>query len=506
MLEMPDRPSLPQQGLRSFRHWRVERPFLIVSGLAVVLLALSGTSGALVGQVAPDTPGYLASAVSDNPWGEARHPLYGTLAIFFGTTADSAGHIVLLQALLHVVAALSLYGGARLAGLLPTTAALLSASALLAQSTLFHLRLLLPEAPSIDFLLLAFSGVLAASSARRLFWLLLIPIMLAGALTYLLRPASLPAIIVLPILYFIFAGRSGQRRRLLQALTLFIAVASPFLLQAGIRLRAVDDFNVVSFGGFQMSALAGLMLTPETVERLPAGVRATGQAILAARNAAEAEGQVAPTPRNSSGERSFRSAALGYFDIYARTYDELLAVILKLRKPGESWVAFNRRLTAFSFAAVVTSPLRWVAWIGGAMTRLVGRCLITNAVTLAALFALCAAGLMATWRRTSFGPSAADFPPVVVIAVAWLAATAPLVVVITFPAWRYIDTAGVLLPAAPAVLAAAMIEALRSRSGARPGFFDPRGQSQEMRPHQEKQSEAQSDQNGRHANELTTQR
>jgi broad specificity phosphatase PhoE len=440
----------------------VELPFLLIVGLAVVLLAALWASGLLVGRASIDTPSYFGGTRSAGLWGASRHPLYGALAVWLGATAEAPGHIALVQALLHVAAALSLYGGSRVAGLRPTGAALLSAAALVAQSALFHVPLLVPESAANAFLLLAFAGVLAASRAARLLWLLLIPIAAVTAMVYLLRPASLPAILVLPVLFFIFAKRNADRRLCLHTLCLLVAIALPFLVQAGVRQRAVGDFNIVSYGGFQMSALAGLMLRPETVTRLPASVQATAQAILAARNAGEAEGRITPTPFNSVGERSFSSAAIGYFDIYARTYDDLLREIAKLRRPGESWVAFNRRLMAFAFATVATSPLQWAAWIGGATARLAGRSLITNAVTLLALVVLGLTAVPATWRRSGLGPSAGDIAPIAVIALAWLAATGPLIVVITYPATRYIDTAGILLPAVPAVLAAAMIEGLRA--------------------------------------------
>lgn len=458
MHQSPESPAPLQQRFRSADHWKAELPFLILVGLAIVLLGVLWASGVLAGRAAPDTASYLASARSPDPWGEPRHPLYGMLAIWLGATADTVGHIAMAQVLLHVAAALALYGGSRLAGLRPTGAALLSAAALVAQSALFNLPLLVPESAASAFLLLAFGGVLAASRSGRVLRLLLIPIAFAAAMAYLLRPAFLPAIAVLPALFFVFAKRNGQRRRLVHTIGLLVAITVPFLIQGGIRQRAVGDFNIVSYGGYQMSALAGLMLTPQTIAQLSARTQATAQAILAARSAAEAEGRVAPTPRNSTGERSFGSAAIGYFDIYARAYDDLLGEIVKLRRPDESWVAFNQRLMAFSLATVATAPLQWAAWIGGATARLVGRSFITNAVMLAALAALCISAVPATWRRSGFGPSGADVAPIVVIALAWFAATAPLIVVVTFPATRYIDTVSVLLPAIPGVLAAAMIE------------------------------------------------
>lgn len=460
MHEGSENSELLQPRSRLVDSWKAELPLLIVAGLAVVLVGVLWASGLLAGRAAPDTATYLASANSPDLWGEPRHPLYGALAIWLGATADAPGHVALAQTLLHVAAALAIYGGSRLAGLRSTSAALLGASALVSQSALLNLPLLVPEAAGTAFLLLAFAGVLAASRSGRLLWLLLVPVALAAAMAYLLRPAFLPAIIVLPVLFFVFAKRNGQRRHLVRAMILLVAIALPFLVQAGIRQRAVGDFNIVSYGGYQMSALAGFMLTPSSIARLPARVQATAQAILAARSTAEAEGRVAPTPRNSVGERSFMSAAIGYIDIYARTYDDFLREIAKLREPGESWVAFNKRLMAFSLATVVAAPQQWAAWIGGATARLVGRSLITNAVTLAALVVLCIVAVAATLRRSGFGPSGSDVAPIMVIALAWFAATASLIVVVTFPATRYIDTVGVLLPAVPAVLAVAMIEGL----------------------------------------------
>jgi hypothetical protein len=52
--------------------------------------------------------------------------------------------------------------------------------------------------------------------------------------------------------------------------------------------------------------------------------------------------------------------------------------------------------------------------------------------------------------------------PVCAIALAWFASTAPLIVLITFPATRYIDTAALLIAAPPLLLAAALAEGLRT--------------------------------------------
>jgi hypothetical protein len=438
--------------------------FVILCIAVVLLMIVLSIIGAFSGKIARDTASYFAPLASNNPWGEWRHPLYGTVASWFGGNSTTAGNVALAQGILHVAAALVIYAGARAGGIGSVGALCLSLAALFSQSGLFHLGFLLPESPAISFLLLAFAGTLAASRSAFAFRLLVIPIGLATGIAYVLRPSFLPAIVAVPALWYLLAVRSGQAGRVSRAVLLVLAVALPFIVQSGLRWKSVGDFNIVSFGGFTTSGMAGFMLTPDIVDRLPDSIRPTAQAVLAARTAAEDAGRIARTPLNSAGERSFVSAALGYFDIYARSYDDFVWFeIGKLRAPQESWVSFNQRLTTFSIATIAAAPLRWLAWVGGAASRLVGRMIVTNAPMLMALAALLVAAIIALVRGTGLGPSAADLAQVSAVAFAWLASTGPLIVLFTFPATRYIDTAAVLIVAVPALLAAAMIEAACAR-------------------------------------------
>lgn len=431
---------------------------ILGAGGAVLLLILWAVGGP-TGAMAPDTPNYLGAFQSNTPWGEMRHPLYGMLVSWLGGGADRPGHIVLIQGLGHAAAPLTLYAGARKGGIGVAGALCLGLAALFSQSGLYHLRLLLPESPAIISLTFALAGVLAAANSPFAFRALALPIAAATGFAYLLRPSFLPTIVVTPALWYALAVRNGQSRRAARAAVLFCLVAAPFVLQSAYRWNTVGDFNIVSFGGFQMSALAGLMLTPQIVAALPDGVRPTAQAIFSARQAAETAGRVIRTPLNSRGERSFVSAALGYFDIYARTYDDLLyGEIIRLRAPNESWVAFDRRLERFSVATIMAAPLRWAAWVAGATSRLLGRMIATNAPMLLALAVLLIVGMPAFAKRTSLGAAASDLPVICMVALAWLASTGPLIVLVTFPSTRYIDTSAVLLPAVPALLATAIVQ------------------------------------------------
>jgi hypothetical protein len=439
----------------------------VLSACALVLVAMAALvkSGMLASGVAPDTAGYFAAAASDDLWSAPRHPLYGYLAGLFGASAADAGYVPLAQAMLHVVASLGLFAGARAAGIGRAGSFSLFAAALVSQSALLQVPLLLPESPAVSCLMLGFAATLAAARSASRLRLWLVPAVIAVGAAYLLRPAFLSAPVFLAALYAAFGLRQNRPRTLARAIILFAALIAPFVVQSGIRLRAAGDFNIVSFGGFQMSAMAGFMLTPEMVDRFPERTRATARAVLSAREAAEAAGTIVRTPLNSSGQRSFVSAALGYFDIYARGYDDFLhGVIDKQQQPDESWVAFNRRMMAFSLDAVMISPPRWAAWIAGATARLTGHMIVTNAIMLLALGALAAGLLFALMRRAGRISACDGLGGVLLVTGAWIGATAPLTVLTTFPAHRYIDTAAALLPAVPIALTIAIIRGLRTQA------------------------------------------
>jgi len=442
-----------------------KRLLVVLVAASAALVLILWALGMQTARVAPDTPSYF-EAIAGDPRNVIRHPLYGLAAHWLGAGPDKPGVVAQVQVALLIVASFALYAGARAGGIGGWGALFLALSGLLSQSAILQVGLLLPESPAIAMLMMAFAGTLAASRGRRTFWWLLLPIALTTGIGYLLRPSLLPAIIIVPLLWLLFALRNRQPHTIASTLIVFVAVASPFLGQSAMRWRAVGDFNIVSFGGYQMSAMAGFMLTPDLVARLPVAVQPTAQAILKAREAAEIVGTVARTPENSTGIRSFNSAGIGYFDIYARSYDPLLVEILKLKQPTEDWIAFDRRLRGFSVATIIAAPVQWVSWVAGASSRLAGRVIVTNAPVLVALFVLALAGVVATIRRGGLVDADRDVAAVSAVAVAWLAATAPLIVLITFPATRYIETAGVLLAAIPFMLAAALIEALRTPAAA----------------------------------------
>jgi len=191
------------------------------------------------------------------------------------------------------------------------------------------------------------------------------------------------------------------------------------------------------------------MLSDDVVARLPDDLRPYAAQVLAARRAGEDSGRMIGIPLNSSNVRSFHSAALAYFDVLARTYDDMLYLVIQpTQRPNESWVDFNRRLTRFSFAVVRAAPDRYAAWIVGASTRVVGRSIVTN---LPAMLALLVVAVLLPWRlftRRPLGVSPVarlDVPVLAVLAILWFVGGGLLTMLTIAPSTRYIESASVLV-------------------------------------------------------------
>ncbi len=443
---------------------------LPLAGATLLSVALLALLGRFAPEITPDTEGYLALA----PWPAVldgiRTPFYGwSLGLLAG--ADPSHALVpALQAaawfggVWFMVASLRRYGVSGKAAL-SVGLALLSANALFLMVHWIH-----PETPALAALLFATGAtVRLAGGGRPVLWL---PLVLLGAgWGALARPSFLPFVGALPVLFVLLVAIRREGMRIGLALAVLIAAAAPVAGYVGLRAATVGGIGVAPFGGFAMSGMAGLMLTPTIVERLPDDVRPMAERILAARTAGEAEGRLIGVPRNSGGERSFHSAALGYFDVLARTYDEVVyGIVLHEREAGEPWPAFDARVGRFTTAVLAAAPDRYVAWVAGATGRLIGRGLTANVPFLIAAAACVLLWPLVLLRRPPMRPQderGADVAVLVALAACWLGAAGALTVLVTFPALRYVDSAALLLPALPIYAAWSLVDRLRVPAGPR---------------------------------------
>jgi hypothetical protein len=420
----------------------------VLAALTALSVAILAIAGRFAPQLMPDTPGYLDLRGFPEMLAQPRAPLYGWIVMVLDLGRHSYVAVPAFNIMTYVAAVWLVVQQLRRYGLSTTAtlsvgAALLAANAFLIDANWVH-----PELPSITCALVAVAATVRLAYAPRCRWGWVMACLATG-LAYVLRPSFLLLVPILPTLCVGLTVLRDRRARLARAAMILIVSAAPFAAIASLRAATVGDPNIVSFGGFAMSGMATLMLSDEVVERLPADVRPFAAQVLAARRAGEDSGRFIGIPRNAADVRSFYSAALAYFDVLARTYDDMLyQVIMPTRDAKEGWVDFNRRLTRFSFAVVRAAPGRYAAWLVGAATRMVGHSIATNLPAMLAIVIIAAAW---PWRLLRHGEAGVapvgrlDIPVMALLAVLWFIGAGLLTMLVIAPSTRYVETASVLV-------------------------------------------------------------
>lgn len=421
---------------------------VLAVGATVVLLVMAAL-GRFAPVEYPDTVGYLTLGGFPENLGGLRNPLYGWLVAALTEGSGIYDAIPLVQILLYIASVVVLAKSLRALGMGTVARLSVGLPLLIANPLLLYGNGVHPELPAIAFLLLGLACSARAVAGRRPV-LSVIGVGVAVSVAYFLRPSFLPFIAAAPVLVLAWSALYGRLRPRL-AMACFAACLVPFLGFSAMRQAEVGDFNVVSFGGFQMAGMAAILLTPDVVDRLPADVAPTARTLLADYDVAVGEGRVPALPRNSSGQRSYVSVALGYFDVIARMHDDVLyGVVDRLRQPGENWVGYNRRMQRLAVSTVLAAPDRYAVWVIGATTRFVGRALVANAAFMLAFIALAGVFIVRVFRPTlAKAKSARDAEALIVLVAAYTLGAGALAVLTTFPAARYVDTAGILLGALP---------------------------------------------------------
>jgi len=424
--------------------WPAEAVSLIVFASVIVIETLAGR---MHPWFTPDSAGYLAIRSWPACLGGQRIPLYGWFVnAVFGMTGGY-GLIPWLQAAAYGAAMFYFLRGLP-ADLFGRRARLALGLALaLSNVLLIWICALVPCLLGVAALIASLTETVALASRGRASFALLLRLGLFEGLAFLLWPGLLPTIGTGAVLVFVLARLHRKGRGIRRGALALLAGVLPFLLVSSVRLATVGDFNIVSFGGFQMSGMAALMLSPGVIERLPAGERPLATAILAGRRRLEASGQAIATPRNSTGKRSLLSEEIGYFGILARTHDDVLYhAVAPQQEAGESWVAFNRRLMRFALSTVRADRLIYIGWVVGAAVRMAGHMSITDPAFLVPMLMLCVILGFRGYRS----PEPAEDPSALIAVVLWTTAGAlALSVLVTYPALRYIDVASIVLPALP---------------------------------------------------------
>ncbi len=437
---------------------RSQRSLLI--GMALVTLVALLT-GRLAPQLVPDSADYLRPLLWPDCLTGNRTPFFGLFASLLGGATSGYVLVPIANATALFVAILLLFNAVRQFGLSDTAALALTLPILISNPVLLFLGYVHPEITAIACVLAAMAAVIRLSGDAPPHWRHHALLALGAGTGYLLKPAFLFFVPMLPVLSLLLSRLHGTRsiaHSLRQAALVFVLSALAFVGYAGVRASFVGEFNIVSFGGYASSGLSGLMLNPKTIDALPERHRPLARAILVQRDVLAARGDMLPIPYNSDKQRSFTSAALGYFDVLARSYDIVVSeIVVRQMQPGESWMAFNARLQDFLVAVIRANPEAYMAWIVGACTRVAGLITITNAAFMLTSFALGALFIFSIIRSRSVTvrvgqdelPPGRDVAAIILIAGLYTLANWLPMVLVSFPARRYVDTAGLLFAALP---------------------------------------------------------
>lgn len=423
-----------------------------LAACAVVLAGLAA-SGFMRPWITGDTASWIAPCQGIDCFAAPRFPLYRVVFLALTLGGRAPGLLPWAQDALFLGAGFALVRNARAAGLSATGALALALALPASNMLLIWGRAEVPEILGRATVLGALAATVRTALGPPRPGLRLGAPAGAGllaAIAYCLDPGQLPFILLLPALaLWLGAAEAGAPAPWRPAAVLGATAALPFLLVASLRLATLGDFNIVSFGGFEMSGMAASILAPQTVPRLPADLRGAAGDLLARRHALVRAGTVPPIPRNSQGRRSLLSETIGYFDILARCYDALLAgAVLPLRRPDESWVAFDARMQHLAFATVRARPAEYLAWVAAAAARLAGRMMVLNLPFAAASLASLCLALVRPSRSPRLVP-AWDVRILCGLTGAYTIGSGALACLVAFPAQRYIDGTGLLISVWP---------------------------------------------------------
>ena len=316
-------------------------PTKVLGGTMVIDLIFLAASGRLEPLISLDTASYLYPWTwSEGIWGEMRGPLFGFLLTPFGN------NFTLLPTILLGLFFVSIYYlyknlldfGVSEYGALALTLPLLLSNALFRYAREVHV-----EFPAIICMLFSLGIMLKLqdTKARTVFhWL---AFAFTCGFAYLIRPSFIPFAIFLPLTFALFGHLYTKRWQLRATAIAFVLSVAPFVIVSTIRYSAVNDFNIVSFGGFNMTGLGGELLTEEMIPKLKPENQEIAKSILQGREAKVRRGELSPLVFDyDKREFSFQRTARGYFDILANNFDEILyKIVLEEQRPDESWVHFS---------------------------------------------------------------------------------------------------------------------------------------------------------------------
>jgi hypothetical protein len=274
---------------------------------------------------------------------------------------------------------------------------------------------------------------------------LLIGSTLTIAAAWLIRPAGLFLVVLIPFLG-VFLHRvlraASHRRGTREFLLLSVLAIAPVLAWCGIRLAVVGRFGVVSFGGYNLIGIAGQFLDKDVEQRLPADLQPIASKAIELRKTIQFAGPGLPESERLNYDRMEWRYDNTIWNVFTPAAEEALH--------GHENRELNSTLKRLATEIIKLRPREYATWIGKAVrqgTKKLVSDAVLNPVNLAALFVLLALQACVMWRGTVVPRDLAAPAVLLMLAVAYVAANLAVVIPVCPPLGRMTDAAGVLISA-----------------------------------------------------------
>jgi hypothetical protein len=298
----------------------------------------------------------------------------------------------------------------------------------------------------------------------------LIAILLGGAtaLCWLIRPAYLFVVPLIPLLGTLLAVRNRlevtrARQSMKTVCVLALVAVTPLLAWCSLRWFVVQEFGVVSFGGYNLAGVSGQFLDQDLVAELPEQYRPLAIAALEQRT------QLPPGTLHMTD-----ADPLNYMRM-ERNYDITIWSVMTPAAQslyGDDNRKVNRELKNFSAELIYQRPGRYAVWIVKSLRQAVRKLLADFAVNpFGLLLILTAAPLLVlvvvkSWWRSSNGnpPRCEDTTRVLFIASFCYAAFSVVETILVCPSLgRFTDAAALLFPAVGAAVVVQLLRQITTR-------------------------------------------
>ena len=344
-----------------------------------------------------------------------------------------------------------------------------SAAALLSANVLqLYLQMIASDTLAAAAALAALGLLLLSLSADRRLPLIAMLLCGATALCWLIRPAYLFVVPLIPLLGTLLSVRKRlEATRVKQSLKTFCVLALitviPLLAWCSLRWFVVRDFGVVSFGGYNLVGVSGQFLDQDLVAELPEHHRPLAVAALK---------QMSQLP---PGTLHLADAdPLNYMRM-ERNYDVTIWFVMTPAAQslyGDDNRKINRELKNFAAELIRQRPRSYAIWIAKSLRQAVRKLLADFAVNpFGLLLILTAVPLLVLvvvkfWRRCPNGnPLGHDDTTRVlfVASVCYAAFSVVETILVCPPLGRFTDAAALLFPALGAAVVVHLLRQIAAR-------------------------------------------